>query len=80
MGFHKLKAGLQRPTLEQYEETLRKTGNALKDAQRQSVQERRKVIHSFAEIIMMNDEDNTMPAHLIAGKAVEVYNKIEDYL
>lgn len=29
---------------------------------------------------MMNDEDNTMPAHLIAGKAVEVYNKIEDYL
>ena len=80
MGLHGLKAGLQRPTREQYEEALRKAGNAIKDAQRQSVQERRKVIHSFAEIIMMNDEDNTMPAHLIAGKAVEVYNKIEDYL
>lgn len=34
----------------------------------------------FAEIILMNDEGNTMPAHQIAGKAVELYNKIEDYL
>lgn len=43
-------------------------------------QEKREVVQRFAEIILMNDEGNTMPAHQIAAKAVEVYNKIEDYL
>ena len=44
------------------------------------LQKKREVLHRFAEIIMMNDEGNTMPAYQIAEKAVEVYNKIEDYL
>jgi hypothetical protein len=45
-----------------------------------ALQKKREVVHRFAEIIMMNDEGNTMPAHYIAEKAIEVYNKIEDYL
>lgn len=80
MGLHKLKAGLQRPTHEQYEEALRNAGNAIKEARKQSVRDKREVVQRFAEIIMMNDEGNTMPAHMIAEKANEVYNKIEDYL
>ena len=80
MALHRIKAGLQRPTREQYEEALRNAGNAVKEAMKQSVQDKREVVQRFAEIIMMNDENNTMPAHLIAGKAIEVYNKIEDYL
>lgn len=46
----------------------------------EALQKKREVVHRFAEIILMNDEGNTMPAHLIAARAVEVYNKIEDYL
>lgn len=46
----------------------------------EALQKKREVVHRFAEIIMMNDEGNTMPAHYIAEKAIEVYNKIEDYL
>ena len=80
MGLHKLKAGLQRPTREQYEEALRNAGETIKEARKQSVQEKREVVQRFAEIILMNDEGNTMPAHMIAEKANEVYNKIEDYL
>lgn len=80
MGLHNLKAGLQRPTREQYEEALRNAGEAIKEARKQSAQEKREVVQRFAEIILMNDEGNTMPAHQIAAKAVEVYNKIEDYL
>lgn len=80
MGLHKLKAGLQRPTREQYEEACRNAGNAIKEARKQSVQEKREIVQRFAEIILMNDEGNTMPAHIIAEKANEVYNKIEDYL
>lgn len=80
MGFHKLKAGLQRPTREEYEEALMRAGNAIEKVQVQSVQEKREVVQRFAEIILMNDEGNTMPAHMIAEKANEVYNKIEDYL
>lgn len=44
------------------------------------LQKKREVIQRFAEIILMNDENNTMLAHQIAEKAIEVYNKIEDYL
>jgi hypothetical protein len=80
MGFHKLKAGLQRPTREEYEEALRRAGNAIKEVQKQSVQEKREVVQRFAEIILMNDEGNCLPPHEIAGRAIEVYNKIEDYL
>ena len=46
----------------------------------EALQKKREVVHRFAEIILMNDEGNTMPAHQIASRAVEVYNKIEDYL
>lgn len=46
----------------------------------EATQKKREVVQRFAEIIMMNDENNTMPAHQIVEKAVEVYNKIEDYL
>ena len=46
----------------------------------EALQKKREVVQRFAEIILMNDEGNTMPAHQIAGKAVELYNKIEDYL
>lgn len=46
----------------------------------EALQNKRKVVQRFAEIILMNDEGNTIPAHQIAGKAVELYNKIEDYL
>lgn len=46
----------------------------------EALQKKREVVQRFAEIILMNDEGNTMPAHQIAAKAVEVYNKIEDYL
>ena len=46
----------------------------------EALQKKREVVQRFAEIILMNDEGNTMPAHHIAGKAVELYNKIEDYL
>ena len=46
----------------------------------EALQKKREVVQRFAEIIMMNDEGNTMPAHQIAEKAIEVYNKIEDYL
>lgn len=46
----------------------------------EATQKKREVVQRFAEIIMMNDEGNTMPAHKIAEKAIEVYNKIEDYL
>ena len=46
----------------------------------EATQKKREVVQRFAEIILMNDEGNTMPAHQIAEKAVEVYNKIEDYL
>lgn len=46
----------------------------------EALQKKREVVQRFAEIILMNDENNTMPAHRIAEKAVEVYNKIEDYL
>lgn len=46
----------------------------------EALQKKREVVQRFAEIILMNDEGNTMPAHYIAEKAVEVYNKIEDYL
>ena len=46
----------------------------------EALQKKREVVQRFAEIILMNDENNTMPAHQIAKKAVEVYNKIEDYL
>lgn len=80
MGLHKLKAGLQRPTREQYEEALRNVGEAIKEARKQSVQEKREIVQRFAEIILMNDEGNCLPPHEIAGKAIEVYNKIEDYL
>ena len=57
-----------------------RAGNAIEKVQVQSVQEKREVVQRFAEIILMNDEGNTMPAHMIAEKANEVYNKIEDYL
>lgn len=46
----------------------------------EALQKKREVMQRFAEIILMNDEGNTMPAHMIAEKANEVYNKIEDYL
>lgn len=46
----------------------------------EALQKKREVVQRFAEIILMNDEGNTMPAHMIAEKANEVYNKIEDYL
>lgn len=46
----------------------------------EALQKKREVVQRFAEIILMNDEGNTMLAHQIAEKAVEVYNKIEDYL
>ena len=45
-----------------------------------ALQKKREVVQRFAEIILMNDEGNTMPAHVIAQKAVDVYNNIEDYL
>ena len=51
-----------------------------KEIDAKELQKKREVVQKFAEIILMNDEGNTMPAHLIAEKAVEVYNKIEDYL
>ena len=44
------------------------------------LQKKREIVQRFAEIILMNDDGNTMPAHQIAEKANEVYNKIEDYL
>ena len=43
----------------------------------EALQKKREVVQRFAEIILMNDEGNTMPAHQIAGKAVELYNTIE---
>ena len=46
----------------------------------EALQKKREVVQRFAEIILMNDEGNTMPARQIAEKAIEVYNKIEDYL
>ncbi len=46
----------------------------------EALQKKREVVHRFAEIIMMNDEGSTMPAHVIAQKAVDVYNNIEDCL
>jgi hypothetical protein len=46
----------------------------------EALQKKREIVQRFAEIILMNDEGNTMPAYLIAEKAIEVYNKIEDYL
>ena len=80
MGLHRIKAGLMRPTREQYEEALIKAGNAIKEAQKQSLQEKREVVQNFAEIILMNDEGNCLPPHEIASRAIELYNKIEDYL
>ena len=80
MGSHRIKAGLMRPTREQYEEALIKAGNAIKEAQKQSLQEKREVVQNFAEIILMNDEGNSLPPHEIASRAIELYNKIEDYL
>lgn len=46
----------------------------------EALQKKREVVQRFAEIIMMNDEGNCLPPHEIAEKAIEVYNKIEDYL
>ena len=80
MGLHRVKAGLMRPTLEQYEEALIKAGNAIKETQKQSLQEKREVVQNFAEIILMNDEGNCLAPHEIASRAIELYNKIEDYL
>ena len=80
MGLHRIKAGLMRPTLEQYEAGLIKAGNENKETQKQSLQEKREVVQNFAEIILMNDEGNSLPPHEIASRAIELYNKIEDYL
>lgn len=44
------------------------------------LQKKREIVQHFAEIIMINDEGNTLPPHAIAERAIEVYNKIEDYL
>lgn len=46
----------------------------------EALQKKREVVQRFAEIILMNDEGNCLPPHEIAGRAIEVYNKIEDYL
>ncbi len=76
-----------RMTHEQFEEALRRAEEALRraedaiaDMQKQSISEKRTAVHKFAEAIIKNDVCNNMPAHEIASKAVEVYNKIEDYL
>ena len=46
----------------------------------EALQKKREVVQRFAEIILMNDEGNTLPPQEIAERAMELYNKIEDYL
>lgn len=53
MALHKQKAGLQRPTREEYEDALKRAGNAIKEARKQSAQEKREVVQRFAEIILI---------------------------
>lgn len=80
MGLHKQKEDYSNQRVSSMKKALRAAGKAIKEARKQSVQDKREVVQRFAEIILMKDEGNTMPAHQIAGKAVELYNKIEDYL
>ena len=80
MSYHMIWAKLMRPTRKQYEEGLINAGNAVRDDLKQSQQDKREVIQRYAEIILMNDENNYLASHEIAEKAIELYNKIEEYL
>ena len=64
---------LPRPIRPQYQPTK-------EELDARDLQKKREVVQHFAEIILMNDEGNTLPPQEIAERAMELYNKIEDYL
>lgn len=64
---------LPRPIRPQYQPTK-------DELDAKNLQKKREVVQRFAEIILMNDEGNTLPPHAVAERAIELYNKIEDYL
>lgn len=64
---------LPRPIRPQYQPTQ-------EELDAKNIQNKREIVHRFAEIILMNDEGNTMPIERVAARALDLYNIIEKYL